>query len=154
MKVHLELAKAGHVKTFARQCEPEEHEVAALLGWPDTEAMFVDLVCRSSQAYALTTPSSVVAMGGLLSKGLTLGPTQMWLHMPPAFKQAGFGALRVVRLLVERWLGQHDELVIDVEASKPELVRMADWLGFKHRGFVEKFGRVFHQAYVRRKAAA
>lgn len=152
MKVHLEKATAAHVQTFAwGSVEPEEHGVARQLGFADAAGMFDGLLSRSQQAYAMVGErDQVIAMAGVLRAA---PPGRMWLHMPPVFKTAGFGALRVARLLIERWLGELGELLIDVEASNTDVVRMADWLGFKRCApDVEKLGRTFHQCRLRRAA--
>lgn len=148
MKVHLERAGLEHVQTFACELEPEEHEVAKQLGWPAGGlAMYSHLLDNSREAFALVADQRVIAMLGVLSRP---GTACLWLHMPPAFKSAGFGALRVARLLIERLLGQYGELRIDVEASNADTVRMADWLGFRTCGpNVEKHGRLFHQCVLR-----
>jgi hypothetical protein len=150
VKVHLERATPAHVQTFAPECEPEEHLVAAELGWlTGVEGMYANLLERSHESFALVAGERVIAMLGVLRGP---APARLWLHMPPAFKTAGFGALRVARQLIDRLLTEHGELRIDVEASKPDVVRMADWLGFRHLGFTEKLGRVFHQCRLRRAA--
>lgn len=143
-----------HVAMFTPEVEPEEHEVARLLGYPDAHGMFFDLYERSVEAFAVcaeVAPGAwhgkrVIALAGLLEGG------RLWLHMPPLFKQlAGVGTLRLMKRQLQVWLKAHGELLIDVEASKGDLVRMADWLGFKRCApDVEKFGRVFHQCRLRR----
>jgi hypothetical protein len=156
MKTRLEQATPGHVQTFACECEPDEHALAAQLGWPGVEAWYLDFLGRSSEAYALVSEAGrVMAMAGVLRKALLSSePGRLWLHMPPAFREVGVGGLRLCRGLFEGLLERNGELVIDIEVNKAELVRMADWLGFKHGGFIEKLGRVYHRAYLRRKAAA
>lgn len=156
MKVHLERAAAGDVQTFAPECEPEEHQVAILLGWPGAEEMFVDLVQRSRESFAMKSEdrTRVVAMAGVLKRPIfdLVSPGQLWLHMPPAFRSAGFGALRLARQLIDRLLVDYGGLEIDIDSQRPELVRMADWLGFKHVRFTTKFERVFHHCVLRRAA--
>lgn len=154
MKVQLERATRAHVQTFAwAELEAEEHELALQLGFVDGEEMYVNLLDQSREAFALitapVTQARVIAMMGVLKQGTGL----LWMHMAPAFKAAGFGALRVARLLINRLVMDHGELRVDVEASNPDLVRMADWLGFKLCGpNVEKLGRTFHQCKLRRAA--
>lgn len=152
MKVRLEKATRELVQTFAwGAVEHAEHVVAVQLGFVDAEGMFTELLEGSREAYALLTDLGPVpiAMMGVLKQGTGL----LWMHMAPAFKAAGFGALRVARLLINRLVMDHGELRVDVEASNPDLVRMADWLGFKLCGpNVEKLGRTFHQCKLRRAA--
>jgi hypothetical protein len=160
MKVHLERATPAHVQTFAPACDDDEREVARLLGYPSVSSLYGDLVVRSREAFAMCASEHCKGDHGVIGlAGVLVDPAapdegaRLWLHLVDGFKRAGFGALRTARLLIDRFVGQYGELRVDVETSKADLVRMADWLGFKLCGpNVEKFGRTFHQCRLRRAA--
>lgn len=148
MKVHLERANARHVQTFALDLGPEDQAAAVEAGFASPRVALLSMLVGSREAFAMVRDGQVLAMAGVFQ----LRRGGLWLHTAPAFKAAGFGALRVARLLIDRLVVDHGELTIDVDAGRPELVRMADWLGFKARGSITRFGRPFHCCVLRRAA--
>lgn len=146
MKVHLERATPGHVQTFALELGESDAAAAVEAGFQSPRVALLSMLNGSVEAFALVGELRVIAMAGVFK----LRPGQLWLHTAPAFKTAGFGALRVSRLLIDRLVMDHGELTIDVDAGNPDLVRMADWLGFKARGSVTRFGRPHHCCVLRR----
>lgn len=145
MITRLEKARVLHVQTFACELTPADNEDAHRFGFPNAQEGYRYLVRHSLEAFALVTEAGrVLALCGVLR-----GSSQFWVHTAEVFKRAGLGALRQVRLLVKQLLQRHGVLLIDVDSQNQALVRMADWLGFKTRGVVEKFGRSYHRAYLR-----
>lgn len=148
MKVHLERATPAHVQTFAPELGVEDQAAAAEAGFPSPGAAVLSMLQASREAFAMVGGGRVLAIAGIFQ----LRPGGLWVHTAPAFKSAGFGALRVTRLLIDRFVLDYGELRIDVDGSKPDLVRLADWLGFKAKGAVTKFGRAHHCCVLRRAA--
>lgn len=159
MKTHLEAATEEHVQTFARELDELDDLDARSVGFRSAVSGYLELTRTSLEAWALVEPfhlmlepgarrTRVHAMCGVLSG------SRLWVHTAPVLKQGGLGSLKLVRRLVLELLERHGPLTIDVDAANGALVRMADWLGFKHTGFIEKHGRPFHHAVLRRRAAA
>lgn len=137
MKVRLERVTPAHVQTFAQACPESDQELARAVGFTGVLDACLDLVARSDEAKALVTEQhQVLALAGVYAQS----PAAMWVHTAPAFKTAGFGALRVSRLLVDRWVLERRELRLAVPMDNPDLARMADWLGFKLCGPVVSYG--------------
>lgn len=147
--MHLEAPTSRHVQTFARELGPSDDADAMACGYPSARAGYWELVAHSLEAHALCAEERVIAMCGVLNEPRSGGTARLWVHTAPCFKAAGLGALRTVRELVLGLVERHGELTIDIDSQSPALVRMADWLGFKHLGFVTKAGRPWHHAVLR-----
>lgn len=152
MKVHLERATPAHVQTFASALPSADDELAREAGFSSAQDGVQSMLDGSREAFALVERGPlldrVIAMTGIFR----LRPGALWVHTAPAFKTAGFGALRVARMLIDRFAVDYGELTIDVDSTRPELVRLADWLGFRARGAIERFGRPHHCCVLRRAA--
>lgn len=144
----LKVASPDVVQTFARELGPDDELEARTAGYPSAVAPYVALAASSRDKWALVQLGDVehvVALAGVTQSG------SFWVHTAAAFKGAGLSAMRKVRIVVGWLLEKYGELRIDVDVEKPELVRMADWLGFRLCGpDVEKFGRTYHQCRLRR----
>lgn len=145
MATHLTL---DLVQTFARELGSQDDFDAICSGYASAELGYKSLLANSQQAYAVIALEHrgprVLGVIGVTWTG------ELWLHTAECFKAAGLGALRVARKVFRGLLEHHAQLFIDVDASNGALVRMADWLGFRHVGFVEKAGRPWHHCVVRR----
>jgi hypothetical protein len=148
VKVHLERATPAHVQTFAQACPGSDEQLARAAGYAGVLDACLDLLSRSTMdAKALVAGDDVLALAGLYANQ---HPATMWAHTGPGFK--GFGALRVVRLLVDRWTLEHGELGLAVPTDSDELVRLASFLGFQLRGPILNYsGRQYYS--TARKAA-
>lgn len=134
-----------HVQTFARELTAADDEDARLHGYATAEHGYGFLVRHSVEAWALCTDAGrVLAMCGVVR-----GSGMFWVHTVEAFKCVGLGALRLVRRLVCQLVERHGQLLLDVDTENQALVRMADWLGFKTRGVIEKHGRRYHSSYLK-----
>lgn len=137
------------VQAFARELGPSDDRDAMSVGYPSARQGYASLLENSCKAFAVIALDAQPRVLGVI--GVTWSG-DLWLHTAECFKHAGLGALRVARKVFNGLLEQFHQLFIDVDASNADLVRMADWLGFKHVGFVEKAGRPWHHCVVRRSA--
>lgn len=137
MSVQLERATPALVQTFARGCPESDEELARAVGFTGVLDACLDMVSRSRDVKALVQGREVLALAGVYANQK---PANMWVHTAPSFKTAGFGALRVSRLLVDRWVLELGELGLAVPMDNPDLARMADWLGFRVCGPVVSYG--------------
>lgn len=144
MKVHLERASFEHVQTFARELGAEDECEAQAAGYLSASLGCFAMLERAVEAWAL-----LEASGRVLGMLAVQPGGRVWVHTAPAFKQAGLGALRLVRQLFAELLERHPRLEVEVDPRNDALVRLADWVGFRHAEFTSIDGRPFHHAVLR-----
>lgn len=146
MSARIEPATLELVQAFARTLSQRDDLAAAEAGHISALDALETMHGRSKSSWALLAGDQVVAVCGVYA----FPPrSRLWVHTSDAFKTAGLSALKAARYRFAQLQREYSELWLYVDSANEALVRLADWLGFKHVGFVEQHGRPFHLAVLR-----
>lgn len=135
-----------HVQAFASSLEDSDNLAARQAGYRNALDALISMHARSSASWALVKNGEVLGVMGVFRAPPV---SELWVHTGEAFKTAGLGALRLVRDRFAQLRREYTELTLEIDSQNHALVRLADWLGFVHRGFIERHGRPFHRAVLR-----